>query len=102
MRLEFKKLKKLPVETEKNGIALGQIINMELDTRSHQVIKYFVVKRRFLSKSPRLFLSPSQIVRIEADKIVVQDNIEESQIKQIAKQPVNLNKAPTTQAEMKK
>ena len=102
MRVELKKLKKLTVETEKNGINLGRIVNMELDTKSHQVIKYFVVKKRLWSRSPRLLLAPSQIIRIETDKIVVQDNIEESQIKQIAKQPVNLNKAPTTRAEMKK
>ncbi|MBI5077146.1 hypothetical protein HZB94_02080 [Candidatus Falkowbacteria bacterium] len=78
MRVNFKKLRKIPVETE-SGVNLGRVVDVELDAEKHLVSKYFVAKTTFgVSKifdAGQLSIAPNQIVSVSNEKIVVEDNV---------------------------
>ena len=101
MKINFKKLHELPVETE-SGLLLGNIDDCELDIENHNVVKYLVVHRKLLTKGQELLVSPNQIVSITTEKVIVQDNVEAEQIKQSIKKPFEVKQAVTTNAEVKK
>jgi len=75
MIIDIKTIKRLEVETE-SGITLGKIVDFEIDTTNHNIIKYLVTKSKFLNASEKLLLSPTQIIRVTETKIIVQDTLE--------------------------
>jgi sporulation protein YlmC with PRC-barrel domain len=89
MRIEFKQLKELTVETQ-SGIYLGKVTNAHIDTDSHTILQYYVVKKRLLSRSPELLVSPTQVISITEDKLIVNNNVEVEQIAQMNKKNANL------------
>lgn len=73
MLINFKQLKRLPVETE-SGQRMGAISDVILDIDSHNVRQYEVKSgglQRVFEKE--LLISPSQIISISKDKIIVMD-----------------------------
>ncbi|MEK7159607.1 MAG: PRC-barrel domain-containing protein [Patescibacteria group bacterium] len=93
MILDIKTIKKLNVETE-SGVALGKIIDLEIDTTNHSVIKYLVTKTKFLNTSEKLLISPAQIIRVTETKIIVQDTLEPIANERISVKSVSANEAP--------
>lgn len=71
MRINFRLLKKLPVETE-SGKALGRVDDIELNAESHTINKYFVSPSRWIPGTT-MAIAPEQIIRIDADKMIVRD-----------------------------
>ena len=72
MRLSFKKIKQLQVETA-SGIKLGRVSDIILDTEG-QLVAQYVVKHSIISDKTYL-ISREQIVRFEDKKIIVDDNV---------------------------
>lgn len=70
MRLSFKQLKKLTVETL-SGTVLGRVQDIIFDTEGQNIIQY-VVKHGTINPDESL-VSRDQIVRFEERKIVVYD-----------------------------
>ncbi|HMB26388.1 MAG TPA: PRC-barrel domain-containing protein [Patescibacteria group bacterium] len=101
MRILLKKLKKLPVVT-KNSQKLGKIANLEINTSTHQVVKYQVRKKILLAKSPKLLIAPEQILEINNKKIIVEDNVESTQIKQSKRPQPRTHTAATLNSELEK
>ena len=94
MQMELKQLKNIPVET-KNGLYLGKVINLQINTEGFIINKLFVVKKRLFSKSQRLLIHPNQIISISEQKILVQDNVEAAQIKQSLKDATQIKQTTT-------
>lgn len=66
----------LPVRT-RSGKSLGQVVNVEIDPRTHGVTKYHVKPSRLvpdLVSSP-LLIHPDQVVQITAEAMVVDDAV---------------------------
>lgn len=70
MRLTFKQLKKMAVETL-SGTTLGKVHDIIFDTEGQNIIQY-MVKPGTLSKEEFL-ISRDQVVRFEEKKMVVYD-----------------------------
>lgn len=70
MRLTFKQLKKMTVETL-SGTTLGKVHDIIFDTEGQNIIQY-MVKSGTLSKE-ELLISRDQVVRFEEKKMVVYD-----------------------------
>ena len=98
MFINFQDLKSRPVETE-NGTALGVVIDLEINLENHEIAKYIVTKHKLITTGATLFISPQQIIRITAEKIIVQDALinekifEKSFIEKISteEQPASIN-----------
>lgn len=61
----------MPVET-KSGVALGKTKDLEIEIDNHAIEKYEVARNVF---SERFLISPSQVVSITSEKIIVEDNV---------------------------
>ncbi len=94
MQLHYSKLKKLPVETQ-SGILLGRVCDLSIEIDGHSISKYIVVKSKFFATSSELLIAPEQIVKITGEKVIVEDNVEASQIRHAMKQP---ERAPMEEA----
>ena len=70
MRLTFKQLKKMTVETL-SGATLGRVHDIIFDTEGQNIIQY-MVKAGTLSKE-ELLISRDQVVRFEEKKMTVYD-----------------------------
>jgi sporulation protein YlmC with PRC-barrel domain len=97
MRIDYHQLIKIPVETE-SGVGLGRVIGLELDTEKQAVMKYIVAQSKFFAE--KLFISPSQIVRITAEKIVVEDAVGAEKQTTMVAERFSAAEAPTTNAEI--
>ena len=73
MRLSFKKIKQLSVETA-SGIKLGRVSDIVLEIDG-QLVAQYVVKHSIISNKTYL-ISRDQIVRFEDKKIIIDDNVE--------------------------
>ena len=93
MLLNIKTIKKLEVETE-NGLALGEIVDIEIDTANHNVVKYLAAKSKFLNATNRLMISPAQIIRVTENKMIVQDTLEPIIETQSNLKPLTINESP--------
>ncbi len=82
MSIQFDKFKKIPVFTQ-SEVFLGQIDNLTINTKEQRITHYHVAKKKFLSKTPHLLIAPSQIIQITTEKVVVSDNVEHEQIKNL-------------------
>ncbi|HLD27650.1 MAG TPA: PRC-barrel domain-containing protein [Patescibacteria group bacterium] len=76
MQLTFNQLKNLPVYTS-SGDLLGKIEEVEIDPRTHQVVKYQVKSQEIIKRltTGNLLISPSQIISLTNEKMVVEDNV---------------------------
>ena len=72
MLINFKNLKKLPVETA-SGLKLGRVADIILEIDGQFVAQY-VVKHSIISGKEYL-INRDQIVRFEDKKIIVDDNV---------------------------
>ena len=77
--LDDKTLMKLPVET-KSGAALGRVAGFEFDVDHHAILRYLVLPKGLaarLLKKP-LLVAREQVLSIDAEKMVVDDNVEKA------------------------
>ena len=72
MRLPFKQLKSLPVRTV-SGILLGRIQDIVLETEGQLVAQYRVKPSVLMGKE--YLVGRDQIVRIDADALIVDDAV---------------------------
>ncbi len=75
MRINYKNLKKLIVET-KLGIKLGSVKDMILETDGQNILQYKV--GGLFSK--KYLISQEQVLSIDSEKIIVEDNVLEIKI----------------------
>ncbi|KKR48916.1 MAG: hypothetical protein UT86_C0002G0091 [Candidatus Magasanikbacteria bacterium GW2011_GWC2_40_17] len=77
MLLSLPQIKNLPVFT-KNKIKLGIIVDLELDTDSQSVLRYFVQKGQILGRLQEpLIIHRSQVISLTPEKMIVEDNVGE-------------------------
>ena len=72
MRFRDKDLRNLPVVT-REGDRIGKLSALVVDTESHAVVQYVVVRSRLLPAllPQELLVHPSQVISIDEDKMVV-------------------------------
>ena len=91
MLINFQQLKNLPVETESGG-DLGRVVDLEINTDGHNVRKYLVGAKRFLKNNADYLISPEQIVKVTAEKIIVQDNLQKQEAEVAQRSPLQVEK----------
>jgi len=87
MSLTFKQLKNLPVYTKSNEF-LGKVKDVEINCDSHTISRY-VIKNSDVIKiiaGKEILISPSQIISLDEQKMVVEDNV--SWENDLVKEPV--------------
>ncbi|MBI2436277.1 MAG: PRC-barrel domain-containing protein [Candidatus Magasanikbacteria bacterium] len=81
MRISLKQLKKMSVETQ-SGVVLGVMKDMVFDVDTQSIIQYEVGS--LLGET--VLIAPSQIVRFEQHKVIVEDTVRKvSSISQMKK-----------------
>lgn len=88
MRLNFKKIKQLSVETA-SGIKLGRVSDIVFDTEG-QLVAQYLVKHSIISDKTYL-ISRDQIIRFENKKIIVDDNTVKAESKEEEKKRPAIN-----------
>lgn len=93
MKINNKQLVGLPVETE-SGQSLGRICGWELmadgSTISHYEVRPSIL---FLHITKRFLISPSQVISVDSERMVVEDNVEKIVVGQKKKRPRTLEDA---------
>jgi sporulation protein YlmC with PRC-barrel domain len=74
MRIDFKSLKHLTVETL-SGTLLGHIFDIEMEVESHLVTTYKV--KASLLRGREYLISRTQVVKITGEKMIVDDAVVE-------------------------
>ncbi|MEK7139235.1 MAG: PRC-barrel domain-containing protein [Patescibacteria group bacterium] len=76
MRYSINQLQRLPVITV-SGQELGRVVDVELDSQTHQIKKFVIRPRRSLAQlwGGQLLIAPSQVRSITADAMTVDDLI---------------------------
>jgi len=72
MRLDWKQLKSLSVETN-SGTKLGKVCDLVLETAG-QLVAQYVVKPTLLS-SKKYLINQDQVIKFTEDKMVVEDGV---------------------------
>ncbi len=72
MRIPFKQLKKMPVETV-SGIKLGKIQEIIMDIENQMVVQYEI--KAIGISSEKYLINRDQIARFEAKKVIVYDTV---------------------------
>jgi hypothetical protein len=73
MNLPDRAWRNLPVETA-SGTSIGKLVGVELDSETHRVTFYHVRRKGGLvSSGPELLISPTQVVLLTNEKMVVED-----------------------------
>ena len=74
--LNLDQLIHLPVET-KSGQLLGKIEDIEINPDSQRVSQYIVKSSNLVNRltMPKLIISPSQVVSLDKEKMVVVDSV---------------------------
>lgn len=74
--LDDRTLMKLPVRTE-SGAHLGKVAGFEFDAESHGILRYRVAPRGLAARVLKhpLLVSREQVLSIDAEKMVVEDNV---------------------------
>lgn len=85
MRISYKDISGLPVETE-SGETLGHLVDLTLDVDTYAITDFHVVKSSLLSKllPSELQVHISQVVSVSKEKVVVRDNVVEDAAAQSA------------------
>jgi len=73
MRLNFKQLKSMDVETL-SGTDLGSVYDLVWDIDSNLVVQLAV--RKITAPTKNYLINTTQIVRVEENKIIVDDNVQ--------------------------
>ena len=71
MRIDYKTIKSLTVETE-SGVKLGKVSDLEIDVDGQTVVAYKVKGGLF---GEELIISRSQVVKFTKEKMVVEDSL---------------------------
>lgn len=81
MRTTDKHLSNLPVYSTTEAL-LGYIAGLEIDVDTHSITKYFVAEHKLVPEVLRSLvgvavfeISPSQVVTIRQDRMIVQDTL---------------------------
>lgn len=76
MRITYKKLINLPVETE-DGLLLGRVIDLEIDIENFNVLNFFVKSQHLLKGlfEKELIINYKEIIQITEKKIIVSNNL---------------------------
>lgn len=101
MRINFQKLKSLPVET-KSGNLLGHIVDLEINLEAFTINKFEIQDKKWIGTDQSYLIGSEQIVKILADKIIVQDNIKKIEAEAPAKPAVVATPATTLNSEMER
>lgn len=74
MLVSHKKLIGIKVEC-KNGVELGKLAGFNIDTDNHLIVNYRVKTKISIEKifDNLLLVSPSQVIEIKKDKMIVED-----------------------------
>ena len=96
MRLTYKQLKNLQVETA-SGVLLGNVYDLMLEIDGQLVAQYLVKPSVLINKN--YLISRDQVVRFEENKIVVDDNVARRQIKEVKRKNKILNPEPVMMRE---
>lgn len=72
MRITFKQLKKLSVETL-SGALLGLVYDVVIDCDSQTIIQYKVKKNQVIGSKQEYLISKDQVARYEEQKLIVYD-----------------------------
>ncbi len=85
--MDLKQLINLPVYTQ-SGHYLGRVVDLEIDSETGRVVKYFVKSQSFIKNLFQgcLIISESQVLSISKEKMVVEDNLKK--VKGLASSPV--------------
>lgn len=100
MRINYQKLKDIPVETE-SGEKIGHVHDLEINIENHEIEKYIVSNKRLMVETKKYLIATKQIVKITNEKIVVEDNVEKISITDhfSAKQNLQTEKASPINSE---
>jgi len=86
MQISYEQLNNLPVYTQSQQF-IGRVGNIIIDADTHIIKKYLVKKSSLvkellsaLSQEKDLEVSPSQVISINKDKMIVQDNVARDRI----------------------
>jgi sporulation protein YlmC with PRC-barrel domain len=82
MLIKGKELLTLPVYT-KSGQLLGEVDDVEIEIDNQMVVNYLVGSKSKIKNffgNNKLVIHRSQVISIEADKIVVDDNVVQSEV----------------------
>lgn len=76
MIINEKKLINLPVFTQ-SGQHLGKVVDFEIEVGSHTILKYYVKSSGLINElfTSELIITPSQVIEITKEKMIVEDNI---------------------------
>ena len=85
--MDLKEIINLPVYTQ-SGSYLGRVVDLEIDSSTGRVEKYFVKSHNFLKNlfQRRLIISADQVLSVSKEKIVVRDAFKK--IKELASSPI--------------
>ncbi|MFH0988252.1 MAG: PRC-barrel domain-containing protein [Parcubacteria group bacterium] len=92
MLIDFKKLKRLPVQTE-NGELLGNTDDLLIDTDTKQIAKFQVEERKLMRNGAQFLVSPDQIINIGVERIIVSNGVSRQSATQANKPLLSLNAA---------
>ena len=101
MRINFQKLKSLPVETE-SGNLLGHIVNLEINLDTFGIEKCEVQDKKWIGTDQNFLIGVEQITKVTAEKVIVQDNIKKVEEKKTLSVPAIANPATTLNSEMER
>lgn len=75
MRITYKKLINLPVETE-DGVLLGEVIDLEIDVEGLKIINFYIKSQHLIRGlfEKKLLVNYKEIVQITDKKIIVNNN----------------------------
>ncbi|PIT86340.1 MAG: hypothetical protein COU33_03725 [Candidatus Magasanikbacteria bacterium CG10_big_fil_rev_8_21_14_0_10_43_6] len=96
MRITFKQLKKLVVETL-SGTTIGYVNDIVIEAEGQDVIQYQVKHSLFGGKE--YLISRDQIVRFEAEKIIVYDTALPKELRKVKKDPMGITPEPVVMRE---
>jgi len=76
MLINFQQLKNLPVYT-KSGDCLGKIKEVEINTETQAVSKYFIESSQVVKRlvGAGLVISSGQVISLDEQKMVVEDSV---------------------------
>jgi sporulation protein YlmC with PRC-barrel domain len=81
MNIAWENLKNLPVFTQSNQ-QLGRICDIEFDSKTHSINKYIIKSSKVIKRltEENILISPSQVIAIDENKMIVVDNVVQNKV----------------------
>ncbi|MBT3690140.1 PRC-barrel domain-containing protein [bacterium] len=81
MNIAWENLKNLPVFTQSNQ-QLGRICDIEIDSKTHSINKYIIKSSKVIKRltEENILISPSQVIAIDENKMIVVDNVVQNKV----------------------